>query len=182
MKVNYREKYLRLPFTLIELLVVISIIGMLAALLMPVLQSVKANAEKSSCLNNLHQIGIAVNSYVNEYDGRLPICQRIPDDINDPFGVMNIIKIENSKDIYRCPGDKKAVVEGKTYFERYGVSYEWNSWLNGRIIDKTGVSIGPVILDTPLLGDGLNFHGKLGRNYLYPTGEVRKSLKNLIKG
>jgi signal transduction histidine kinase len=67
-----------------------------------------------------------------------------------------------------------------SYFEKYGTSYEWNTWLNGRLIDKTKFSMGGIMLKTPLLGDAMNFHGSLGRNYLYPTGKVEKSLKELI--
>lgn len=149
-------------------------------MLFPVLNRVQMSSRKSSCLNNLHQIGIAVNSYVNDYDGKLPLCRRMPDSPQDPFSVVNIVVI-NSKEIYKCPADNDPKNDGMTYFEKYGTSYEWNTWLNGRKIDKTKFNMGGILLNTPLLGDSVDFHGSLGRNYLYPSGKVEKSLDNLIE-
>lgn len=60
-------------FTLIELLVVIAIIAILAAILFPVFARAKESAGKSSCLNNLKQLGSAQLLYRDVYDDRLPI-------------------------------------------------------------------------------------------------------------
>lgn len=56
-------------FTLIELLVVIAIIGLVAALLLPVLSSSKAKAEHAVCLNNLKELGLANAMYMNDSHG-----------------------------------------------------------------------------------------------------------------
>lgn len=56
-------------FTLIELLITISIIAILAGLLLPVLNSVKAKGQAISCVSNMKQLGTLFMEYANDFDG-----------------------------------------------------------------------------------------------------------------
>jgi len=102
---GYRHK----GFTLIELLVVIAIIALLMGILMPALSKARKQGRDVYCLNNLRQLGVAVQMYTEEYDDFIP---RALDNqqarwilVFTPFLGEQYRKIEDYRkvEIYQCP-------------------------------------------------------------------------------
>jgi prepilin-type N-terminal cleavage/methylation domain-containing protein/prepilin-type processing-associated H-X9-DG protein len=117
-------------FTLIELLVVIAIIGILAALLLPVLSRARERAQGIACLNNLKQLMTAMTLYTGDNHDYFPPnpnggtddpgynwCageagpggaeEFDPDIIKDPKHSLLIPCLAGNASLFRCPGDKR---------------------------------------------------------------------------
>lgn len=89
-------------FTLIELLVVMGIITVLASMLLPSLQRSREYAKQTECSNNLRQIGLANNLYLQDYK-TLPQMARFLDDMRPMYPYLNTLKV------FVCPGNPESV-------------------------------------------------------------------------
>ena len=142
--------YKRMGFTLIELLVVISVIAVLLAILLPVLNWASLQTKRVSCGNNLKQITLAWTSYLDDHDGRFyqgitanldyggwkgikkwwprPLNKYV--ELEDPNGVT-----EDDATVFCCPSDRGGVpglfLREKAYRVN-GTSYQTNIFLIGQ--------------------------------------------------
>jgi prepilin-type N-terminal cleavage/methylation domain-containing protein/prepilin-type processing-associated H-X9-DG protein len=85
---NVQSRQVSRGFTLIELLVVISIIGVLVALLLPAVQSAREAARRAQCVNNLKQIGLALQNY-HDVNNVFPPGAILPNSANLDNSIWN---------------------------------------------------------------------------------------------
>jgi prepilin-type N-terminal cleavage/methylation domain-containing protein len=159
-----RLKFDRAAFTLVELLVVVAIIGLLAGLLLPTFGSAKRDSQATACLSNLHQIGLAVQMYVQESNDILPSCPLLPSqDTNLAPITATLAPYLPTSAVWLCPGDQGT----PGIFATEGTSYEWNQYFNGANYDQPQnlspetqaiIAIFGGLMNTPLAGDAAAFH------------------------
>jgi type II secretory pathway pseudopilin PulG len=173
---------------MIELLVVIAIIGILASLLLPSLVGAKRRGQSIGCVSNLHQLGLALNMYVEDNENCLPSCAwPLPSQGTNsvpplPPITTTLMPYLKSPEIFHCPADR-------SIFPAEQTSYAWDGWLNGASYnDPEGLSAITEALveqlfggrnNTPLMGDAAVFHPAegiwMGKNALYFDGRVEKA-------
>lgn len=111
-------------FTLIELMTVIAIIGLLAAMLMPIYNKAKQKTHNTVCRNNLQQMGVMMSIYLNEFDGIYPYVDSMSDtkDFSYWFNALSSVSpgTKWNKGIFKCPAYKGTECDGGKSFDNRG--------------------------------------------------------------
>ena len=151
----------RQAFTLIELLVVIAIIGILAALLLPVLSRAKARAQRTQCLSNGRQLGVALQLYITDANDALPLNDwdyRSANIAESPSGSWvtgnaaldtdpatltrgTLYKFVKSVPVYKCPADHGLVQNSSVELLR---SYSLSCYMGGPQSDTDNWGVKPL--------------------------------------
>ncbi len=149
----------RRAFTLIEILVVIAIIGILSAILFPVLSRARENGRKTACLSNMKQLGLAFQQYQQDSRGKYPLAANfqawdkgyghwvsgpvgssmvsiapLPTSSSDPFTEPTFSSAANVKDGALFPYVKSTAVyacPSSKFGEETGLSYGMNCAVSG---------------------------------------------------
>jgi len=120
-------------FTLIELLIVIAIISLLAAILFPAFAAVRGQARRTSCGNNLLQIGLGISQYIQDNDSVFPGAASF--DYTGPVQMVGGLTSEiqpyiKNTQLLHCPEDPVQDSSGDPTFANYDYTdYAYNYWL-----------------------------------------------------
>jgi len=119
-------------FTLIELLVVIAIISILASILFPAFSKARDRATTTACMNNMKQIGIALYTYLGDYDEAFPM-NRMPDASHPITGSLEgssrnwrtaLFSYINNREVLSCPTNRYSRFKEES--GNYPISYSYN--------------------------------------------------------
>jgi len=161
-------------FTLTEILVVLAIVVTLAGIAYPLIRSGIRSSHKAGCLSNLQQIGIGLESYLQDHNQRMPELEAGRKSRTEETPVLEVLlePYLQSEEVFHCPADSEI-------FAASGSSYLWNTTQNG--LPRTKLSFFGQEGDLskiPLVIDKESWHGgEAGSNFLYADYSATNRLK-----
>lgn len=119
-------------FTLVELLTVLAIVGILAAVLLPVLSGMKNRASSAQCASQIRQIGSAFQMYLQDHDNMLPTSH-----LGTPFSGQGPYYNRDPRRIQTLFGSYMDIPESDTWSTSeanmtYDATLAWSAWESSR--------------------------------------------------
>ena len=105
-------------FSLTEILIVIAIVSILAALTFSVFGYAKESARRTTCLSNLHQLGLALEGYRADWDDRKPVDNLLHSKRMERQAWVSLEPYVKSHDVFHCPEDPRRSWERLGYIYR----------------------------------------------------------------
>jgi competence protein ComGC len=120
--------------TIIEWVVILFVTGLLVGISVPVFTTWQDRVAEIKCAENLIEIGLALNAYGADHDGKWPVLatDRSLKSQNIPVLDTVLLKYASSPEIFICPADNRDI------HTRTGTSYQWDFFPQG-LAQKGGV-------------------------------------------
>ena len=109
-------------FTLIEVMVVLAIIVIMMAMVYPAYTTISERAKATKDMSNLRQIGLAIQTYLNDKDEILPAINAAPGIGTDLIPVIYPKYIGKTRKVFQSPFDKRSAAETDSAPVSYGIN------------------------------------------------------------
>jgi prepilin-type N-terminal cleavage/methylation domain-containing protein/prepilin-type processing-associated H-X9-DG protein len=135
-------------FTLIELIVVLAVIAILMSMVYPMYTSISERAKATKDMSNLRQIGLGIQTYLNDKDGVLPVINAVPGigTIANPVIYPKYIE-KGGRRVFQSPFDKRPALDTDSAPVSYGINQNMYDLINGNMAKV--VSLSSTILMAP---------------------------------
>lgn len=162
-------------FTLLEMLIALVIVAALAGIAYPLIRSGVRSADQAGCLNNLRQIGVGLELYLQEHTQRMPVLEAGRRSREEDLPVLETVLIDylETERVFECPADPGE-------FRRSGSSYLWNTTQNGLHVSQLSFFGTDEASRIPLVVDKEAWHpgGEKGSsNFLYADQTAENRLR-----
>jgi prepilin-type N-terminal cleavage/methylation domain-containing protein len=128
-----KVSYFTRAFTLIEVMVVLAIIVIMMALVYPAFTTISERAKATKDMSNLRQVGLAMQTYLNDKDEVLPVINAAPGIGTDLIPVIYPKYIGKTRKVFQSPFDKRSPSETDSAPVSYGINQNMYDLINGNM-------------------------------------------------
>jgi prepilin-type N-terminal cleavage/methylation domain-containing protein len=120
-------------FTLIEVMVVLAVIVIMMAMVYPAFTTISERAKATKDMSNLRQVGLAMQTYLNDKDDVLPAINAAPGIGTDLSPVIYPKYIGKTRKVFQSPFDKRPALETDNAPVSYGINQNMYDLINGNM-------------------------------------------------